>query len=201
MPIQCNSQRRGAPAGSMEKDKKCVHLPIPFFVDIFFVFIYIVCTVFFCFVNATYVFVSMSAESAVILGRHKAALYIPHCAGTGISNAYLYFRVSKELEKNVFRSARTSQNLSEHPFVRPFVRKKNLNHIWCLMDHPRTMPNPSLLKKGRCLLSYSDDEYEYKYKKNAKQKKFHEEWAISCQLIFIFIFRQMKIFEAGRRAQ
>ena len=32
---------------------------------------------------------------------------------------------------------------SVRPFVRSSARKKNLNHLWSLINHPRIMPNPS----------------------------------------------------------
>ena len=51
--------------------------------------------------------------------------------------------------------------------VRPFARKKNLNHLYSLMNHPGTNPDLSyeiLPERGRCLLSYGDDKYKDKDK-------------------------------------
>ena len=77
------------------------------------------------------------------------------------SELCLLFRQKRSLSgpTNYFK---VREDLLEHLCspLRSFVRKKNLNHLLILVNHPRIMSDHSydiLLKRGRCLLSCSDD--------------------------------------------
>ena len=55
--------------------------------------------------------------------------------------------------------------------TRPPVRKKNLDQLYSIINHPRIMPDNAyeiLMERGQYLLSFGDDEYKdkdkYKYK-------------------------------------
>ena len=88
-------------------------------------------------------------------GPQNCACFSGHTQKRSLSGPTNYFKVREDLLEHLCSP------------LRSFVRKKNLNHLLILINHPRIMSDHSydiLLKRGRCLLSCSDDKDKNKDK-------------------------------------